>query len=338
MLQDRFCRSLKDLRISVTDRCNFRCIYCMPEAGYAWMNREEILRFEEIERLARVFVKLGVQRIKLTGGEPLVRKGLETLIEHLLAIPGIEDLSLTTNGSLLKHRAKSLRNAGLKRLNVSLDTLDPLRFRAITLRGSLDSVLEGLHKAKEAGFSPIKINAVIRKDFNADQIIPLASFCQRYGFELRFIEFMDTGSDNGWNLSKIVDKQTILEALQTAGFVLISEGRAYGRAPAVSFRSQEGSFKVGIIASVSEPFCSSCTRARLTSDGKLVTCLFADEGYDLKALLRSGASDREIEIAIKKVWQQREDRYSEDRTRALDLDQKASQPRKKKIEMIRLGG
>lgn len=326
------------MRISITDRCNFRCVYCMPEAGYQWVDRMEILRFEEIERLVRVFVGLGVRGIKLTGGEPLVRNGLETLIERLRTIPELEDLSLTTNGSLLKHRAKSLRNAGLQRINVSLDTLDPKEFRAITVRGSLDSVLEGFYTAKEVGFSPIKVNAVIRKDFNADQIVPLALFCKRHGFELRYIEFMDTGSDNGWDMSKIIDRRAILETLLSAGFVLTPQGRAKGRAPAVSFMSEDGSFKVGIIASVSEPFCSSCTRARLTSDGKLITCLFASDGFDLKGLLRSGASDREIEEAIVGVWQQRDDRYSEDRTLALKLNKESLRPMKKKIEMIRLGG
>lgn len=338
MLQDRLGRELRDLRISVTDRCNFRCVYCMPEKSYVGLGRSEILRLEEIERLAKIFVRLGVRDVKLTGGEPLVRKGVERLIARLCAIQGLEDLGLTTNGSLLKGHAKPLFEAGLIRLNISLDTLDNERFQAITARGSLESVLDGIFAAKAAGFSPIKLNAVIRKDFNADQIVPLAQFGLQHGFEVRFIEFMDTGNGNGWDPSKLLDKHQILEILASAGFSLVSRGRHNRNTPAVSFEILDGSLKLGIIASVSEPFCQGCTRARLTADGKLVTCLFASKGFDLKRFLRSGASDEEISAAISRVWEGRTDRYSEERLERLRSGKALFDPKEQKIEMVRLGG
>ncbi len=338
MLQDRLGRELRDLRISVTDRCNFRCVYCIPEKSYVGLDRSEILRLEEIERLGKIFLRLGVRDVKLTGGEPLVRKGVERLIARLCVIQGLEDLSLTTNGSLLKDHAKPLFKAGLRRLNISLDTLDNERFRAITARGSLESVLDGIFAAKAAGFSPIKLNAVIRKDFNADQIAPIARFGQQHGLEVRFIEFMDTGNGNGWDPSKLLEKHQILEILASAGFSLVSKGRQNTNTPAVSFETLDGSLKLGIIASVSEPFCRVCTRARLTADGKLVTCLFASKGFDLKSVLRSGASDRDVSAAISRVWEGRTDRYSEERLERLRSGESLFGPKEHKLEMVRLGG
>lgn len=338
MLQDRLGRELRDLRISLTDRCNFRCVYCIPEKGYAWLDRSEILRLEEIERIARVFVGLGVRDVKLTGGEPLVRKGIENLVARLVAIRGIEDLSLTTNGSLLKDYAKPLFQAGLRRLNISLDTLDSRMFQAMTVRGSLESVLDGIFSAKAAGFSPIKLNTVVRKDFNADQIIPLARFGMQHGFEVRFIEFMDTGNGNGWNPSKLLDKNQIIQTLASAGFSLLCEGRKNENTPAMSFVAPNGSLKVGVIASVSEPFCKGCTRARITANGKLVSCLFASRGFDLKRIVRSGANDEEIAKAIKIEWKGRTNRYSEERLEGLRTRKGFFALKERKLEMVRLGG
>jgi cyclic pyranopterin phosphate synthase len=310
----------------------------MPEKGYIGLDRSEILRLEEIERLAKIFVRLGVRDVKLTGGEPLVRKGVERLIVRLCAIQGLGDLSLTTNGSLLKDHAKLLFKAGLRRLNISLDTLDNERFRAITARGSLESVLDGIFASKAAGFSPIKLNAVVRKDFNADQIVPIARFGRQHGLEVRFIEFMDTGNGNGWDPSKLLEKRQILEILASAGFSLVSKGRQNTNTPAVSFETLDGSLKLGIIASVSEPFCQGCTRARLTADGKLVTCLFASKGFDLKRVLRSGASDGDVSAAISRVWEERTDRYSEERLKRLRSGKSLFGPKEHKLEMVRLGG
>lgn len=338
MLQDRLGRELRDLRISITDRCNFRCVYCMPEKGYVGLDRLEILRLEEIERLAKIFVRLGVRDVKLTGGEPLVRKGVERLVARLCATQGIADLSLTTNGSLLKEHAKPLFEAGLRRLNISLDTLDHRMFQAITARGSLECVLNGIFAAKAAGFSPIKLNAVVRKDFNADQIVPIARFGLQNGLEVRFIEFMDTGNGNGWDPSKLLDKHQILEILASAGFSLVSKGRHAGNAPAVSFETSDGSLKLGVIASVSEPFCQGCTRARLTADGKLVACLFAPGGFDIKRILRSGADDEEIAQAIAMEWQGRTNRYSEERLEWLRSGKDLFALKEQKLEMVRLGG
>jgi cyclic pyranopterin phosphate synthase len=310
----------------------------MPEKGYVGLDRSEILRLEESDRLAKIFVRLGVRDVKLTGGEPLVRKGIERLVARLCATQGLEDLSLTTNGSLLKDHAKPLFEAGLRRLNISLDTLDRKKFQAITARGSLERVLEGIFAAKAAGFSPIKLNAVVRKDFNADQIVPLARFGLQNGFEVRFIEFMDTGNGNGWDPSKLLDKNQILDILASAGFSLVCEGRQNINTPAVSFVTPDGSLRVGVIASVSEPFCQGCTRARLTADGRLVTCLFASKGFDLKGILRSGASDGEISAAISRIWGGRSNRYSEERLEWLRSGKDLFALKEQRLEMVRLGG
>src|SRR5881409_4530429 len=294
-------RPMHDLRISVTDRCNFRCTYCMPFDEYTWIERQEVLSFEEIERLARIFLTFGIQKIRLTGGEPLVRKGLPGLVSRLAELNGLGDLSLTTNGALLSEQAEALYSAGLRRINVSIDTLQAERFRALTKRGNLEEVLRGLFAAKKAGFSPIKINAVIIRGTNEDEILDLVEFARANGFEMRFIEYMDVGNANAWSLDKTVTKREILDTVN-ARFPVRELGRAHGSAPAVDYEFLDGAGEIGIIGSVTEPFCSTCTRVRLTADGKLVTCLFAESGFELKALIRSGASDEKLCETIEKIW------------------------------------
>src|SRR5256712_8651732 len=294
-------RPMRDLRISVTDRCNFRCTYCMPFDEYTWIERQEVLSFEENERLARIFVGFGIQKIRLTGGEPLVRKGLPGLISRLARLDGLGDLSLTTNGALLSEQAEALYSAGLRRINVSIDTLKSERFRALTKRGDLDEVLAGVFAAKKAGLSPIKINAVIIRGTNEDEILDLVEFARVNGFEMRFIEYMDVGNANAWSLERTVTKNELLDTVNSR-FPVREIGRANGTAPAVDYEFLDGAGEIGIIGSVTEPFCSSCTRVRLTADGKLVTCLFAESGFDLKALLRSGVSDEQLIATIANPW------------------------------------
>ena len=337
MLVDAFQRPLKDLRISVTDRCNFRCTYCMPFDEYVWIAKQEILTFEEIERLARIFIGLGVERIRLTGGEPLLRKDLHRLVERLASLRGLQDLCLTTNGALLAEQAPLLKAAGLKRINVSLDTLDPEKFKRIVKRGNLAKVLEGLFAAQRQGLHPIKINAVIERGVNDDEILPLVEFSRSHGLGIRFIEYMDVGNSNNWKSEKMVSKQEILERIRP--FYSMSEvGRERGRAPAVDYRFADGGGDFGVIASVTEPFCGGCSRARLTADGKFVTCLFSEVGHDLKTPMRVGASDRELRERLVSIWNGRSDRYSESRLEALHSQQGYRAEDHKKIEMISLGG
>jgi cyclic pyranopterin phosphate synthase len=328
---------MRDLRISVTDRCNFRCTYCMPFDEYTWMAKSEVLSFSEIERLARVFAGLGVTQLRLTGGEPLVRRELHRLVGSLTNIPGISDISLTTNGALLVEQSQPLYDAGLHRINVSIDTLKPDRFREITQRGDLDTVLKGLFAAQRVGMRPIKINAVVIRGFNDDELIDLLAFARTYGFEMRFIEYMDVGNANGWTLDKTFTKREMLETIH-ARFPVREAGRAGGSAPAVDYEFLDGSGKVGIIGSVTEPFCSSCTRIRLTADGKLVTCLFAENGFDIKALMRRGASDADLTDAISAQWSGRADRFSDERWKHLQSGTPYKPESHKKIEMITLGG
>jgi len=336
MVRDLYGRPVNDLRISVTDRCNFRCTYCMPLDEYEWIDKREILTFEEIARLARLFIGLGVEKIRLTGGEPLVRRDIEALVAKLSPLDGLKDLCLTTNGSLLAEKAPALKAAGLKRINVSLDTLDPDKFRRMTKRGDLSKVLEGLFAAKSHGFDPIKINAVVERGVNDDDVLSLVEFARENGFAVRFIEYMDVGNANNWTSEKLVPKKEILEKIH-ARFPLREVGRENGSAPAVDYEFVDGRGEVGIVASVTEPFCSTCNRARLTADGKLVTCLFSSVGHDLKGLLRSGATDDAILEFITGVWSKRKDRYSAERLEALRSS--AYDPKShKKIEMITLGG
>ena len=336
MLVDALKRPIKDLRISVTDRCNFRCSYCMPLDEYEWINKKEILTFEEISRLATLFVGLGVEKIRLTGGEPLVRQNLDKLVAKLSSIDGLKDLCLTTNGALLAERVAALKASGLKRVNISVDSLDPEKFRTMTKRGDLSKVLEGIFAAKQHGLHPIKLNAVIEKGLNEDDILSLVEFSRENGFALRFIEYMDVGNSNDWTSGKLVSKKEIIEKIN-ARYPLKEVGRAGGSAPSVDYEFIDGLGDVGVIASVTEPFCSSCTRVRLTADGKIVTCLFSGIGHDVKGLLRGGASDEEISKFIISIWEKRTDRYSAERLEALrssNYDPKNH----KKIEMISLGG
>ncbi|TAK00629.1 GTP 3',8-cyclase MoaA [bacterium] len=335
-MHDLYNRPITDLRISVTDRCNFRCTYCMPFDEYEWIDKREILTFEEITRLAKIFVQLGVDKIRLTGGEPLVRRDIELLVAGISQLPGLSDLCLTTNGSLLAEKVEALKAAGLKRINVSIDTLNPEKFKQMTKRGDLAKVLEGLFAARSCGLHPIKINAVIERGVNDDDIINLVEFSREHGLAIRFIEYMDVGNSNNWTSEKLVSKKEILETV-SARFPLREVGRESGSAPSVDYEFLDGRGDLGVIASVTEPFCSTCNRARLTADGKLVTCLFSQIGHDLKALLRSGSTDREISEFIAGIWKQRKDRYSNERLEAL-LSSTYDPRHHKKIEMITLGG
>jgi cyclic pyranopterin phosphate synthase len=336
MLVDALKRPVKDLRISVTDRCNFRCTYCMPQDEYEWIDKKEILSFEEITRLARLFVQFGVEKIRLTGGEPLVRHDLNLLIEKLAPLVGLKDLCLTTNGALLAERIQSLKQAGLKRVNVSIDTLDADKFKRMTKRGDLSKVLDGIFAAKAAGLAPIKLNAVVERGVNDDDILPLVEFCREHGFAMRFIEYMDVGNANNWTSAKLVAKKQIIETIH-ARYPLKEIGRDQGSAPSVDYEFIDGKGDVGVIASVTEPFCSSCTRARVTADGKIVTCLFSNVGHDVKAQLRGGASDAALADFIANIWRGRTDRYSAQRLEALNAS--TYDPKNhRKIEMISLGG
>ncbi len=337
MLRDTYNRPIQDLRISVTDRCNFRCTYCMPLDEYEWLEKSAILSFEEITRLANLFVSLGVEKIRLTGGEPLARRDLDTLIAKLSALDNAPELCLTTNGSFLAEKVAALKAAGLRRINVSIDSLKPDRFRYITKRGDLTKVLEGLFAAKSLGLNPIKINAVIERGVNDDEILDLVEFSRDYGFAIRFIEYMDVGNTNNWKSDKMVSKQEILARIN-AKYSLRKIGRDKGSAPSVDFQFLDGSGDIGVIASVTEPFCAMCTRARLTADGKLVTCLFSQQGYDLKTLMRNGATDAELLDIISQIWLKRTDRYSEERLAALHSPTGYDPKDHKKIEMISLGG
>lgn len=336
-MRDAYNRPIKDLRISVTDRCNYRCTYCMPLEEYVWIDRSEILSFEEIARLASLFAGLGVEKIRITGGEPLVRKDLHRLVGMLSGLAGVRDICLTTNASLLSEQIEDLAAAGLKRLNVSIDTLDPEKFKQITKRGDLAKVLEGIFAAKKLGLHPIKINAVVERGMNEDDIIPLVEFAREHGFAMRFIEYMDVGNANNWISEKIVSKKEILDKI-SARYPLREVGRDNGTAPSVDYEFTDGIGDVGVIASVTEPFCSSCTRARLTADGKLVTCLFSDIGHDLKSLMRNGATDEQVVEIISSVWSKRTDRYSDERLEAMNSPEGYQPKAHHKIEMITLGG
>ena len=330
---DTLGRPLHDLRISVTDRCNFRCVYCMPKEvfgkDFQFLPRAEILTFEEIERLAQIFVSLGVQKIRLTGGEPLVRRNLEVLVEKLAKI-GDLDLTLTTNGSLLSQKARSLAEAGLRRVTVSLDSLDDATFKRMNDADfPVAKVLAGIEAAHAAGLAPIKINMVTKRGVNETSIVPMARYFKGTGMTLRFIEFMDVGSTNGWRLDDVVPAREII-AMIDREMPLEPVQSGYRGEVAARYRYKDGSGEIGVISSVTQPFCADCTRARLSADGALYTCLFATQGHDLRALLRSGASDEEISSAIAAVWTERTDRYSD-----LRSEQTAGLH---KIEMSFIGG
>ncbi len=337
MLVDSLNRPIRDLRISVTDRCNYRCSYCMPGEGYEWIERSEILSFEEIAALARIFVRLGAAKIRITGGEPLLRRDLERLVEQLSEIPGIRDICVTTNGSLLARLAGRLAAAGLRRVNVSLDSLDPERFRRITQNGELRHVLDGLFAARRAGLGPVKLNTVVVRGVNDDEVLDMVDFARSHGFSLRFIEYMDAGNATDWQTRKLVPQAEILARIHQK-FPLIEASGAEASAPATAYEFADGAGSIGIIPSVSAPFCRGCNRARLTADGHLVTCLFSDRGHDLKGLLRGGAGEERIAGFIESVWFCRSDRYSEERFAAMNSDEGYQAAARRKIEMIRLGG
>lgn len=308
---DTYFRPLRSLRISLTDKCNLRCRYCMPEEYYTWLDREEILSFDEITDLVGIFTDLGVERIRLTGGEPLLRRELDQLVRRLVKNSRIRDLALTTNGLFLQGHARALREAGLPRLTVSLDTLRPERFRALTGRDSHSQVLEGILAAREAGFNRMKINAVIMRGFNEDEISDLIEFAREIGAEARFIEYMDVGGATHWSLEQVVPKGWMLASLERRYGPILALGEN-GSAPAERFVLPDGT-TFGIIASVTQPFCGTCGRGRLTPDGMWFLCLYAREGIDLKRMLRRGARQEEIAAAIVASWRGRSDRGAEER-------------------------
>ncbi len=333
-ITDKLGRPIRDLRISVTDRCNFRCSYCMPKEifgdDYVFLPKSELLSFEEMERFARIFASLGVKKLRITGGEPLMRRDLPRLIEKLMGIEGIEDIGLTTNGVLLKQYAQPLYDAGLRRLNMSLDALDSEIFGKLNGRGiKPDLILSNIDYAQKIGFE-IKVNMVVQKGANEGEILPMAAYFKERGITLRFIEFMDVGNDNGWSFKKVVTKKEIFDMLSAVHDIEPAEQHYYGEV-AKRYRYVDNGAEVGFITSVSESFCSTCTRARLSSDGKLYTCLFASEGFDLRELIRSGMTDAELTDAITGVWERRGDRYSDERT-----EQTAKN--RKKIGMSYIGG
>lgn len=331
---DSFSRPLRDLRISVTDRCNFRCTYCMPKEifgpGFQFLRRDELLSFEEIARLARIFVSLGVEKIRLTGGEPLMRRDIERLIAMLREIDGLRDLTLTTNGSLLAAKAQMLAEAGLQRVTVSIDSLDDTVFGMMNdVDFPVERVLTGIEAAAAAGLRPLKINMVVKRDVNDGCILQMAEHFRGSGHILRFIEYMDVGNSNGWRMDDVVPAAEIIERID-ARWPLEPVGPQYSGEVAKRWRFRDGAGEIGVIASVTQAFCSTCTRARLSAEGELYTCLFASRGHDLRALLRGGRSDDEMRAAVSAVWSERADRYSE-------LRGEATIPLRK-VEMSHIGG
>lgn len=330
---DTLGRPLKALRISVTDRCNFRCTYCMPKEVFGpdhpFLPREELLSFEEITRLARIFVGLGVTKLRLTGGEPLLRRELPALVRMLAAVPGLEDLALTTNGTLLPDQAPALKAAGLRRLTVSLDTLRPERFRAISDTDlPLDRVLAGIEAARSAGLGPVKLNCVLKRGLNDDEILELAAFAREGGHTLRFIEFMDVGTTNGWRMDAVMpagDVRALIDARWPIESLADDDGAVARR-----WRYRDGKGELGLVASVTAPFCRGCDRARLSAEGRLYTCLFAGQGLDVRSFLRGRHSDADLAALLAFHWKRRDDRYSELR--------RGATPGLPKVEMSRIGG
>ena len=334
-LLDRFRRPLRDLRISVTDRCNFRCPYCMPAEVYGerykFLPRESLLTFEEITRLTRILVRLGVVKVRITGGEPLVRADVDRLVAMLADVQGVEDLTMTTNAYLLPKFADKLRGAGLQRITISLDSLDDDVFRTMNGRNfGPERVLEGIAAADKAGFSPIKINAVVQRGVNDHTTVDLARFARERGYIVRFIEYMDVGTLNGWKMDDVVPADEIVARID-AEMPLEPAPANYTGEVANRYRFVDGEGEIGVIASVTKPFCGDCSRMRLSPEGQIVTCLFATSGTDLRTPLRSNATDEEIEEIVRGKWNVREDRYSEIRTMFTD------EPRKK-VEMYHIGG
>jgi cyclic pyranopterin phosphate synthase len=334
-IQDKFRRPLRDLRISVTDRCNFRCTYCMPaeifHERYQFLPKKDILSFEEIARLTRIIVRLGAVKVRLTGGEPLVREQVEKLVAMLSNVDGVDDLTMTTNGYLLPQKAQALKDAGLERITVSLDSLDEAVFQRLNGgRSSVQKVLDGIAAAEAAGMSPIKINAVVQRGVNDHTIVDLARWAKDKGYILRFIEYMDVGNMNGWKLDEVVPAKAIVEQID-AVMPLEPIGRSYRSEVALRYRYRDGGGEIGLIASVTMPFCGACSRMRLSPEGEIYTCLFATQGTDLRAPMRAGATDDELEQIIRQTWGARVDRYSEERSQL-------TEPRDPKVEMYHIGG
>ena len=328
-------RSLTDLRISVIDRCNFRCPYCMPEDQYprdhAFLSKADRLRFEEIERLSRIFVALGVRKLRLTGGEPLLRRDLPELVRQLAAIPGDVDIAMTTNGSLLAEKVDALRTAGLDRITLSLDTLDPKTFAVMSGgRGDVDAVLNAIDAAGRAGFSPLKINAVVMRGVNDAGVLDLVEHFRGTRHIVRFIEYMDVGTCNDWQRDLVVPSAELRERIG-ARWPLVALAANYGGEVAQRYAFADGAGEIGFISSVTEPFCGDCSRARLSADGRLYTCLFARSGHDLRGPLRAGASDEELAGIIRAVWTSRDDRYSEERSELRNDE-------RRRVEMYEIGG
>jgi len=333
ILTDTLNRPLRDLRISVTDRCNFRCVYCMPReifgSDYPYLPHNEVLTFEEIARLARIFAGHGVKKIRLTGGEPLVRKDVHLLVKMLAEIPGL-DLTLTTNGALLARQAQALKDAGLKRVTVSLDSLDDETFKALNDADfPVAKVVEGMDAAANVGLEPIKVNMVVKRGVNESSILPMARFFRERGYILRFIEYMDVGHTNGWRMDDVVPSAEVIKMI-SAEMPLEPIDPNYRGEVAERWRYTDGGGEIGVISSVTHAFCRDCNRARISAEGKLYTCLFAVNGHDLKSLMRNGASDEEISHTIARIWGKRDDRYSELRSEnTIDLP---------KVEMSHIGG
>ena len=337
MITDTMGRPLKDLRISVTDRCNFRCTYCMPAEifgeSYKFLPKDEILSFEEIARLARIFVEFGVNKLRITGGEPLLRTDLHILIAMLTGMPGLEDLTLTTNAYLLPQQAQQLKDAGLQRITISLDTLDDEVFKEMNGRGiSSDRVLQGIDAAAAVGLAPIKINAVVQKGVNDHTVVDLARYFKNSGHIVRFIEYMDVGNRNGWKWDQVVPAAEIIQRID-AEMPLEPVDSNYPGEVANRYRYRDGQGEIGVISSVSQPFCANCTRSRLSTDGKLYTCLFANTGISLRDEMRAGASDDDLKNLIARIWTRRTDRYSEERTELAALQNAPA-----KVEMYQIGG
>ena len=336
MIKDKRNRPVRDLRISVTDKCNFRCHYCMPEEifghKYEFLSKDKILTFEETTRLVKLFVQLGVHKIRITGGEPLLRQELDVLVKMLSIVSGIDDIAFTTNGYFLKEKAKILRDAGLKRLTVSLDTLDPELFMKMAGRHlELHRVLEGIDHAAELEFFPIKINTVLQRDVNDQEILKLSAFAKNNGHIIRFIEYMDVGNLNGWRMDDVVSAQEIIEVISSKWSIEPIDKNYKGEV-ANRYRYLDGSGEFGIIASVTQPFCGDCTRARLSADGKIYTCLFANTGFDVMTPMRDGASEKELFEMLQSLWLERIDRYSEERLSSTDTSSE------RKVEMYQIGG
>ncbi len=336
---DRLNRPLRDLRISVTDRCNFRCVYCMPREvfgpGYAFVPRKDLLTLEEIARVAQVFASLGMRKVRITGGEPLIRRNLEHLIEMIDATEGVEDISLTTNGSMLTSvRAASLKQAGLKRLTISLDALDDATFKRINdVDYPASRVLDGIDNARAAGFADIKVNAVVRRGFNEHAVLDLVKHFRHSGCIVRFIEYMDVGETNGWNLDDVIPAAELVDRID-ALYPLQAVSPNYPGEVAKRWRYRDGAGEIGFITSVTQSFCGDCSRARLSAVGELYTCLFGTQGHDLRSLLRSGADDAQLLQAVSEIWQERADRYSELRATATPVPLTGQA----KVEMSHIGG